>query len=126
MWLLSMTAFAAPPAAWTQQLGQLWVLTEGWTSMQMELRPAAPHLPEDDWIGLVFQPDGTVTWRPLQAVDYSQGCSNSFAGFRGTWTVQSGKVSVKLVEMTFSEEYPREMVVELIEPTRLILAPRGT
>jgi hypothetical protein len=111
-------------AAWTAQLGQVWVLTEGWTSMRMELRPPTPEMPEDDWIGLVFQPDGTVTWKPMRAVDRSGGCSNAFAGFRGTWSVQSGQVRVQLVEQTFVEEYPREMLVERIEPELLVLAPR--
>ena len=123
MWLLLTVSFARADA-WLDQLGQTWALTEGWPSSQMTLQRPTPDMPPDDWIGLVFRPDGTIGFEALRGVDPSEGCSRSFAGFHGTWRRRGDRVQVKLVERTRGgTEHPASLVVSRIEPELLVLQP---
>ena len=111
-------------AAWEGQLGKTWVITEGWTGMVMHLATPTSEMPEDDWIGLIFRPDGEIYWEALRPIDPSEGCSNSFGGFRGTWTREGSTVRVELVELTRSmSEYPATLVVQHLDADRLVLEP---
>jgi len=134
MLLLSTLALTPSPTfTWADQLGKTWVLTDGWTSMNMALATPAPDPPEEHWIGIVFQPDGTIDWRPLRSVDGgrfirqsngSEGCSGAFGGFGGTWSRDSGGVRVELIEYTRGgAEYPASLVVGELEADRMLLKP---
>ncbi len=125
LFLLS-ALFLAPtkPIPWDAQLGKTWVLTEGWTGMAIELGTPEPDMPKDDWIGIIFQPDGKITWREVQPIDWSEGCSNAFGGFGGTWTKKGSQVQVHLIEYTRAmEEFPSTLAVERLEADTMVLQP---
>ena len=124
--LLVLTASAHPAISWNEQLGRTWVLTEGWTSMDMVLSEPVAGRPDDDWIGIVFRPNGTIGWEALRPIDWTQGCSNSFGGFGGTWDHRNGRIEIRLIEYTRGHyEYPTNHVVVRIDGDVLVLRPEG-
>ena len=122
---LSMLALAHTPAAdWEAQLGKTWLLTGGWTSMEMELSTPTPELLGEDWIGIIFQPDGTIFWEALRPYDRTEGCSNAFAGFFGTWEQKGSHVHIELIELSRGfTEYRNAMIVGALSADTLVLKP---
>lgn len=118
--ILSLLAAAAPPSP----VGS-WILAEGWPGMTLTLVPVE-QAAEDDWIGIVFQPDGRISWQPHRHYDVWEmgGCSNAFGGFSGSWSESGGRVVIELIEETAGGgALPSRYVVERRTETRLTLRP---
>lgn len=101
--LLSPPLHAAEPSA-LADTG--WGLVGGWPGGALSLAPLSSSSAQEAKIGLQFLPGGVLEERWLVVVDWSEGCSNSFGGFSGTWVLTGDRLEIVLIEHTRAEALP--------------------